>query len=221
MYPFNSFPVAAYKSVTALRASDHHVLSILSQLLLVAPRRGGGTGAGLSILSQLLRGKPWRPTRVTSGWWLSILSQLLQIDATLREIEERSGTFNSFPVAAGGTRGAWWRGRCTFNSFPVAAVEEEAEGGSVKGFLSILSQLLPLRNAVNGVQPPLSFNSFPVAAEALASCLLISLSFANFEVPESLPALPTGACSGSRKPFPDSRRKEGIWRERSGVERKR
>jgi hypothetical protein len=63
----------------------------------------------------------------------------------------------------------------------------------------------------------MAFNSFPVAAEPLACSSLISFSSANFEVHESSPALPPGACTDSWKLFPDSRRKEGIWRERNGV----
>jgi copper oxidase (laccase) domain-containing protein len=62
-----------------------------------------------------------------------------------------------------------------------------------------------------------AFNSFPVAAEALAAWLLINLSSANFEVSENSLALPFDTCSGSREAFPDSRRKEGQWRERNGV----
>jgi len=83
--------------------------------------------------------------------------------------------------------------------------------------LSILSQLLQVVRKYAARAGEGTFNSFPVAAEALAACLLINLSSANFEVPEISPALPTGACSGSREAFPDSRRKEGIWRERNSV----
>ena len=84
-----------------------------------------------------------------------------------------------------------------FNSFPVAARRPS----------------LPRRP----LPAPLAFNSFPVAAEPLARSSLISFSSANFEVHENLPALPPVACVDSRKPFPDSRRKEGRWRERNGV----
>jgi hypothetical protein len=51
----------------------------------------------------------------------------------------------------------------------------------------------------------------------LAAYSLINFSSANFEVPKISLALPSYTCSGSCKPFPDSRRKEGIWRERNGV----
>jgi hypothetical protein len=88
-------------------------------------------------------------------------------------------------------------------------------------YLSILSQLLRDWNTALNMVVFKSFNSFPVAAEVLAAYSLISLSSANFEVHESSPALPPDACMDSCKPFPDSRRKEGRWRERSGVEQKR
>jgi hypothetical protein len=62
-----------------------------------------------------------------------------------------------------------------------------------------------------------AFNSFPVAAELLVRCSLLSLSSANFEDHENSPALPSYTCSNSCKPFPDSRRKEGQWTERNDV----
>ena len=152
--------------------------------------------------------------------------------------------FNSFPVAARGRRrGA--RAACSrcFQFFPSCCAAESGgrgDRGTPDAHLSILSQLLQklLRNLSRMLQyTPFNsfpvaaaertqsepanlveaFNSFPVAAEALASWLLINLSSANFEVHEISLALPPDACSNSRKPFPDSRRKEGIWRERNRV----
>jgi len=104
--------------------------------------------------------------------------------------------FNSFLVAAFYDNLVRLMKRYTFNSFLVAAC------------ISAL-KTLPISSE--------SFNSFLVAAEALAACLLINLSFANFEVPGNSLAPPPDTCVGSRKPFPDSRRKEGIWRERNDV----
>ena len=84
--------------------------------------------------------------------------------------------------------------------------------------LSIFSQLLPQGSfgLVTAIVAPLSIFS-QLLPEVLASWLLINLSTANFEVSENLPALPPDTCVGSRKPFPNSRRKEGIWRERNEV----
>ena len=71
--------------------------------------------------------------------------------------------------------------------------ERVAEDGAL--LLSILSQLLLAVEAVGldvvAKDAPVPFNSFPVAAEALASWLLINLSSANFEVHEISLALPS------------------------------
>ena len=126
-------------------------------------------------------------------------------------------TFNSFPVAAQRQR-IWFTCSpkpATFNSFPVAAHLHVARAGVRVHGLSILSRLQPGAGGLEGVEPAGAFNSFPVAAETLAAYSLISLSSANFEVPESSLALPSYTCSGSREAFPDSRRKEGQWRERN------
>ena len=153
---------------------------------------------------------------------LSILSQLLQ------SVEALSGrlityTFQFFPSCCKELKGGISRiispQSETFQFFPsccqladaLAEVERSEE-------LSILSQLLHAKRA-QALRPLvlITFNSFPVAAEVLASWLLINLSTANFEVHENSPALPPDTCVGSRKPFPDSRRKEGIWTERNDV----
>ena len=132
-----------------------------------------------------------------------------------------ASTFNSFPVAAGEDAGGEEaRARLAFNSFPVAASGLLQDHGLVAGGeagLSILSQL-QLGKVLweDTVTVPLAtFNSFPVAAETLAAYSLINFSSANFEVRENSLALPPDACMDSCKPFPDSRRKEGIWRERN------
>ena len=118
--------------------------------------------------------------------------------------------FNSFPVAAEPLWRAWVCGVFfAFNSFPVAAKTSLSFWGSLIVSLSILSQLLPSRSSsrkrssktcrklsilsqllqAGGVPREVGarrapFNSFPVAAEALASWLLINLSSAIFEVHE-------------------------------------
>jgi hypothetical protein len=101
------------------------------------------------------------------------------------------------------------------------AVHRHRAAALPRHLLSILSQLLlsNLRDGASHLGGP--FNSFPVAAKAPAACTLINLSSANFEVRENSPAPPLDTCSVSRNPFPDSRRKEGIWTERNDVERKR
>ena len=191
------------------------VLSILSQLLHSGTRvswgppapfqffpsccdrprsRGRSRGGRLSILSQLLRAPPL-PLR-PGPFSLSILSQLLPsvVRAWTKSSAPRLSILSQLlPWAA--VKLLSLRMKYTFNSFPVAAPEKDFTETFDKD----------------------TFNSFPVAAEALAACTLINLSSTNFEVSENSPALPPDACSGSREAFPDSRRKEGIWRERNVV----
>ena len=130
-----------------------------------------------------------------------------RLDARAREVIPE--TFQFFPSCYREGGGDPLLDVQAFNSFPVATIEQRARVLFSAPTLSILSQLLRGMGARTTFLRHLSFNSFPVATEALAAWLLINLSSANFEVPENLPALPSYTCSGSRKPFPDSRRKEG------------
>ena len=192
---FNSFPVAACGDIVS-HSYRKLRLSILSQL---QPAARGSARASV-----------WKPfnsfpvaahnTREVGGRaniHLSILSQLQPLGEA-RRLPSGSCPFNSFPVAAapaGGDRGG--QARLHFQFFPSCSVAQ------------------PKCPKCGGGE--LTFNSFPVAAEAPAACLLINLSSANFEVLENSPALLSDTCSVSRKPFPDSRRKEGIWTERNVV----
>ena len=131
-------------------------------------------------------------------------------------------TFNSFPVAARRLAATARRtAPRSFNSFPVAARTSRGPslGGrpSRHGSFQFFPSCCQIKVKKIPIKTYIAFNSFPVAAETLAAWLLINLSSANFEVRESSPALPPDACMDSCKPFPDSRRKEGIWRERNGV----
>jgi len=146
--------------------------------------------SALSILSQLPRVAvepvPDRPSP------LSILSQLpprCRHCAKLRTSPLLS-ILSQLPLVAKVTDVAVQPDR-TFQFFPSCRQRAVQAGGGVRDPAEV------------------AFNSFPVAAEALAPCLLISLSLAKFEVPESSPALPPNTFVGSRNSFPDSRRKEG------------
>ena len=177
---------------------------------------------------------------------LSILSQLQQKDVIAEALELYfNSAFQFFPSCSGGSSG-WTTAtstRSSFNSFPVAAADVlHVDHGEVRvpfqffpscssggrggvGVTSSFFQFFPSCSRVcprcGSVYRSIAFNSFPVAAETLPAYSLISLSSANFEVRENSLALPSYTCSGSREAFPDSRRKEGRWRERSGVEQKR
>ena len=217
-------------------------LSILSQLLLKSCARScpPQTATAFQFFPSCCEEKE-------DGWGegapatrLSILSQLLPA-ASIKLKPLQQITFNSFPVAAEGVpAGAVVPRLVAFNSFPVAAHETGHQ--HLLSYL-LFFQFFPSCCAASGASRPRAtcrsfqffpsccleitsyamraaleaFNSFPVAAEVLASWLLINLSTANFEVSENSPALPPDVCSGSRKPFPDSRRKEGIWTERNDV----
>ena len=129
---------------------------------------------------------------------LSILSQLQRdLVKGVEHLETYDG-FQFFPSCSlvDWREGGGGRGLAAFNSFPVAATRKYPR------IIAFATE---------------TFNSFPVAAEAPAARLLINLSSANFEVLENSPAPLSDTCSVSRKPFPDSRRKEGIWTERNVV----
>ena len=126
----------------------------------------------LSILSQLLRRRTWRPASTGSG-----------------------APFNSFPVAARAA-GAHYKARRGHLSI-LSQLLREREARLPRGGLplSILSQLLHdrLKAELDRVRGDLAFNSFPVAAwprRARRSSSRSSLSILS----QLLRGLPCGGC---------------------------
>ena len=210
-----------------------------------AGRRGDANRFPLSILSQLQQGifeaaaaraeivfqffpscspKPLARARSRAYVRLSILSQLqLYLLAEIPSIWERASVQLSIlsQLQHGSPSGSRKRRWVGFQFFPSCSQRQRVSPCPVVPRLVEVPrfQFFPSCSRDARRHRPLHvdipFNSFPVAAETLTAYPLINLSTANFEVSENLPALPPDTCVGSRKPFPNSRRKEGIWRERN------
>ena len=226
---FNSFPVAAGGFRCTLAGFALPLLSILSQLLrlhdLARPSQ-----LRLAAFQFFPSCCPRRrhPGSVRLRGFFQFFPSCCRGENPHGGEGERAGDFQFFPSCCTFGVSAAEDSICSVLSLSILSqllrIERSTRSPSAGGW-SLSFQFFPScciqnynRRARRYVR---AFNSFPVAAEALASCPLLSLSSANSEVPESSPALPPDACSGSRKPFPDSRRKEGIWRERNRIEQKR